>query len=230
MALSNIPPAISALFSSVQATDLAALRQAIADEAIIADRGITYRGPEATRHWLEDFTRNGPVNIRPINLARRLGTIVVTAVVKGIADRDKAGSDQLDWHFSVSGDKVSAVTVLQTTWPDMPVAVTAFVRATNAFDLPELLNSFSDDALVNDQFQNHWGKDAIRHWASRDVTGEHLTMYISAVSQHYGCTIVTANVDGEYDKRGLPEPLMLEFFFETVKQKIVQLIVLRHHD
>ncbi len=55
-------------------------------------------------------------------------------------------------------------------------------------------------------------------------------MYVVSAQQLYGCTILTANVDGDYDKRGLPDPLALEFFFETVQARVVQLIVLRHHD
>jgi len=39
---------------------------------------------------------------------------------------------------------------------------------------------------------------------------------------------VTANIDGNYDKRGLPEPLTLVFYFSAHDGKIVQLIILRN--
>ena len=38
-------------------------------------------------------------------------------------------------------------------------------------------------------------------------------MNLSKVINHYASFIVTANVDGNYDKRGLPEPLVLAFYF-----------------
>ena len=45
---------------------------------------------------------------------------------------------------------------------------------------------------------------------------------------HYGNFIVTANVDGNYDKRGLPDPLILAFYFTGNSDLIVQLIILRN--
>ena len=44
--------------------------------------------------------------------------------------------------------------------------VAAYVEATNSFDLEGLLATFADDALVNDQLRDYWGKPAIREWAA----------------------------------------------------------------
>jgi hypothetical protein len=44
-------------------------------------------------------------------------------------------------------------------------------------------------------------------WAARDVIGERLTLEVVATVQHYGRLIVTANVDGLFENRGLPDPL-----------------------
>jgi hypothetical protein len=48
------------------------------------------------------------------------------------------------------------------------------------------------------------------------------------VINHYGNFIATANVDGNYDKRGLPDPLVLAFYFTPKSDLIVQLIILRN--
>jgi hypothetical protein len=48
------------------------------------------------------------------------------------------------------------------------------------------------------------------------------------VTKHYGNFIVTANVDGNFDKRGLPDPLVLAFYFTRHRNLIVQLIILRN--
>jgi hypothetical protein len=45
---------------------------------------------------------------------------------------------------------------------------------------------------------------------------------------HYGNFIATADVDGNYDKRGLPDPLVLAFYFTAHNNLIVQLIILRN--
>jgi hypothetical protein len=110
----------------------------------------------------------------------------------------------------------------------LPPLVAAYVDATNSFDLERLLATFADDALVNDQLRDYWGKPAIRRWAERDIIGERLTMVVTTVVEHYGSFIVTANVDGAFDKRGLPDPLVLAFYFTPHGDQIVQLIILRN--
>jgi len=110
----------------------------------------------------------------------------------------------------------------------LPPPVAAFVEATNSFDLERLLATFADDALVNDQLRDYWGKAAIRGWAERDIIGERLTIAVTKVVRHYDNLIVTADIDGEFDKRGLPDPLVLAFYFTPHNDLIVQLIILRN--
>jgi hypothetical protein len=110
----------------------------------------------------------------------------------------------------------------------LPPLVAAYVEATNSFDIERLMATFAEDALVNDQLRDYWGKPAIREWASRDIIGERLTMYVTKVINHYGNFIVTANVDGNYDKRGMPDPLVLAFYLTAHSDLIVQLIILRN--
>jgi hypothetical protein len=106
--------------------------------------------------------------------------------------------------------------------------VAAYVEATNSFDLEKLLELFSDDALVNDQLRDYWGKQAIRGWAERDIVGQSLTMDVTTAIEHYGNCIVTANVRGEFDMTGLPDPLVYAFYFTPHGERIVQLIILRN--
>jgi ketosteroid isomerase-like protein len=110
----------------------------------------------------------------------------------------------------------------------LPTLVAAYVEASNNFDLERLMSTFAEDALVNDQLRDYWGKSAIREWAKRDIIGERLTMNVTKVINHYDNFIVTANVDGNYDKRGLPDPLVLAFYFTAQSDLIVQLIILRN--
>src|SRR5271168_225534 len=110
----------------------------------------------------------------------------------------------------------------------LPTLVAAYVEATNSFDLERLMSTFAEDALVNDQLRDYWGKPTIREWAKRDIIGERLTMNVTKVINHHDNFIVTANVDGNYDKRGLPDPLVLAFYFTAQSDLIVQLIILRN--
>ena len=96
---------------------------------------------------------------------------------------------------------------LPETPATLPPLVATFVEATNSADLERLVTTFADDALVNDQLREYRGRAAIREWAARDIIGQRVTMYVVSDVEHYGHAIVTANVDGDYDKRGLPDPL-----------------------
>jgi hypothetical protein len=106
--------------------------------------------------------------------------------------------------------------------------VAAYVEATNNFDLERLLGLFADDALVNDQLCDYWGKPAIRQWAARDIVAQSLTMEVTTVIEHYGNFIVAANVRGKFDMTGLPDPLVYAFYFTPHGDRIVQLIILRN--
>src|SRR5580700_2021167 len=103
--------------------------------------------------------------------------------------------------------------VAQNTPVAVPPLVAVYVEATNGFDLERLVAAFADDALVNDQLRDYWGKTAIRDWAERDIIGERLTIAVTKVVKHYDNFIVTADIDGNFDKRGLPDPLVLAFYF-----------------
>jgi len=39
---------------------------------------------------------------------------------------------------------------------------------------------------------------------------------------------VRAAVDGDFDKRGLPEPLMVSFYFRPTRGSSPQMLILRH--
>jgi hypothetical protein len=110
----------------------------------------------------------------------------------------------------------------------LPLTVATYVNATNSRDLERLLSTFADDALVNDQLRDYWGKSAITEWAEREIIGRSLTMDVTAVVQHYGCFIVSANVRGDFDMRGLPDPLVHAFYFTPRSERIVQLVILRN--
>jgi hypothetical protein len=111
---------------------------------------------------------------------------------------------------------------------DLPAAVAAYIAATNAFDADALIGCFAKGALVNDQLRDYWDLDAIKAWAEREIIGDKVTMKVVKVVEHFGDAIVTAHVDGDYDKTGLPGPLVLAFHFTVRADKIVRLIILNN--
>jgi hypothetical protein len=110
----------------------------------------------------------------------------------------------------------------------LPASVAAYIAATNAFDADALVACFAQGALVNDQLRDYWGIDAIKAWAEREIIGDKVTMQVLKVVEHFGDVIVTAKVDGDYDKTGLPGPLVLAFHFAVRADKIARLIILNN--
>lgn len=108
----------------------------------------------------------------------------------------------------------------------VPSVVDAFIAAMNSFDLDGFVETFTPDALVNDRHRQFWGTDAIRKWAELEITGDHVTMSPYHVVNHYGDVIITAEIDGDYDKSDLPVACSLAFYFVVRDDKITQLLLL----
>jgi len=107
--------------------------------------------------------------------------------------------------------------------------VAAYVEATNSFDLERLLATFAEDALVNDQLRDYWGKPAIREWAKHDIIGERSDDERNQGDQ----PLWELHRDGQcpmatMTSAGLPDPLVLAFYFTAQSDLIVQLIILRN--
>jgi ketosteroid isomerase-like protein len=222
--LANLPRTVAAFLNALEKRDMPALLAAFAKDAVLVDHGVEYSA-SAIRKWSELLPLEEGMTIRPINVARRDGKVVLTATRE---DRARSSAVRLDWWFTIADGKISALMIEAAKFPDLPAPVAAYVQAANTFDLEALLAPFADDAIVNDQLREYRGKQAIKGWAARDIVGDHVTMYVVTAVEHYGNAIVTANVDGDYDKRGLPDPLVVTFYFSINRDKIIQLIILRN--
>ena len=108
----------------------------------------------------------------------------------------------------------------------VPAAVAAYVEASNKGDGAAVMATFADDALVNDVQREFRGKAAIRAWVEREIFGDKVTMEVIEVSDRNGDVAVTARLDGTYDKTGLPDPLLLTYYFSLRGGLINTLIVL----
>ncbi len=108
----------------------------------------------------------------------------------------------------------------------LPSPIDAFFAAADRADLEGLWACFSRDALVNDQLRDFWGCGAIRDWLQAEVVGERLRFLVTQVREHHGEIIVTAEVDGDFDKTGLPQPMIVTLHFTLRDGAIVRLIIL----
>jgi ketosteroid isomerase-like protein len=111
---------------------------------------------------------------------------------------------------------------------ELPSPVAAYIAAVNNFDLNILTETFAEDALVNDHREEFSGRAAIRDWAQREIIGDSVTMYVTKVVRRGDSVAVTACLDGAFDKTGLPDPLVLAFYFSISGERIVQLIIVHN--
>jgi len=110
----------------------------------------------------------------------------------------------------------------------LPAAVQGYIDGGNAFDSDAVSNWFAEDALVNDARREFWGVDAIRRWLDREVIGDKVTMDVTSSFEHHGDVVVNALMDGDYDKTGLPDRLILSHYFTVSDDRIVRLIIIRN--
>ena len=111
---------------------------------------------------------------------------------------------------------------------NLPSPVAAYVAATNAFDIDAFMASFAEDALVNDHRNEFATPEAIRAWAQREIIGDRVSMQVTGATCRGNAVAVTANIDGNFDKTGLPDPLVLTFYFTVSGDRISQLIIVHN--
>ena len=106
--------------------------------------------------------------------------------------------------------------------------VAELFAAINAFDTDAIMDAFADDALVNDNRREFWGPSDIRRWVEREIVGDKVTVDVADAIEHDGLTIVQGVYDGEYDKTGLPDPLILTHYMTVAEDtgKIANLIII----
>jgi hypothetical protein len=110
----------------------------------------------------------------------------------------------------------------------LPAPVRTYIAASNAFDGDAVIAAFTDDAVVNDTRREFSGLSAIRAWLDREIIGDKVTMTVTATRERYGLVIIDAVMDGNYDKSGLPDPLVLTYYFVLADDHIAQLIIIHN--
>jgi hypothetical protein len=100
--------------------------------------------------------------------------------------------------------------------------------AINAFDTDAIMDTFSEDALVNDVRREFWGKPEIRRWVERELVGDKVVIEVTDAVEHDGLTIVQGIYDGEYDKTDIPDPLILTHYLTVADGKIANLIIIHN--
>ena len=110
----------------------------------------------------------------------------------------------------------------------LPRVVADHIAACNAHDAERWMATFAPDAMVNDIQREFIGADAVRAFADREIFGPGVTMAVQQAWERHGDITVHARMDGTYDKTGLPDPLILSFYFSLRDARITQLIIVHN--
>ncbi|WP_043286045.1 nuclear transport factor 2 family protein [Paraburkholderia oxyphila] len=114
-----------------------------------------------------------------------------------------------------------------STWRAIAGTIaSSFVDAVNASDADRLANLFIEDAYLNDQLRDFWGKEAIARWIRDEIVAERFYMNVTDARLHFGDLMLRAEVGGDFEKMGLPSPLILSFIFTFFDDKIARLLIL----
>lgn len=109
----------------------------------------------------------------------------------------------------------------------LPKTIDDFFTALNDEDLAGVVRGFASDAVINDQMQELSGIEEIIRWAEQDIIGFHVRAAILYIRLRSSGAIVSAKITGDFDAPGLPEPLIMLFYFVLSDNLIDQLIILR---
>ena len=94
---------------------------------------------------------------------------------------------------------------------DLSKLATEFVRTINGNDPSGFIAMFCDDAMVDDAGRIVRDRDAIRKWAAHDIFAASVTLDALDVSEYASGVTITAKVEGTFDRKGLPDPLIMTF-------------------
>lgn len=91
----------------------------------------------------------------------------------------------------------------------LPPVPQRYVDAVNAFDVDAVMQTLAPDAVVYDNQREFASSEAIRDWVAAEIVGDRVTMQLVEASERSGVTVLRARYDGNYDKTGLPDELVL---------------------
>ncbi|MFV8320089.1 nuclear transport factor 2 family protein [Mycobacterium sp. 23] len=105
-----------------------------------------------------------------------------------------------------------------------------YVEAVNAFSIDAVMRTFAPDAVVNDNQREFADPEAIRGWVAAEIVGDRVTMEVLDTDDRSGLTVLRARYDGDFDKTGLPDELVLTNYIVARDDLITGLFIVFNRD
>src|SRR6266478_7262813 len=97
---------------------------------------------------------------------------------------------------------------------ELPPAAAEYVRSINEHDPAAFAALFNDGAIVDDAGREFRGRAAIVAWGDSDIFAPKVTLDVLNVATRDGATVITTKVDGNFDRTGLPDPVIIDHHIE----------------
>ena len=98
-----------------------------------------------------------------------------------------------------------------------------YVDSINTHDVATFQRLFADAAVVDDAGRELRGIAAIKDWSDREIFGVQVTLEVVKVQQQDDQTVLTTKVDGNFDRTGLPNPVIINHDLQIDAGKISKL-------
>lgn len=109
------------------------------------------------------------------------------------------------------------------THPALPAPIQRYLDTINQNNPAGFLASFAADAVARDIGHEYRGTLQIKEWSEREIFAVQVRLGVIRFFQNDDTFCVTVKVDGNFDKTGLPDPLMMRNDFTLTEERIATL-------
>jgi ketosteroid isomerase-like protein len=104
----ELPAVVQTYFDSTNRHDIEAVLSCFSDGATVRDEAHQYRGPKEIEGWIATTVEKYKFQIKPVSVSKRE---VETLVAMEVSGTFPGSPITLDYRFTLSGDKISSLTI-----------------------------------------------------------------------------------------------------------------------
>jgi len=105
----------------------------------------------------------------------------------------------------------------------LPPTAAEYVRSINDHDREAFNALFVEATFVNDAGREFCGRAAIESWSHGDIFDAQVTLEVIDATDRDGETVITTKVEGNFDRTGLPSPVIINHHITVEHDRIVGL-------
>ena len=108
---------------------------------------------------------------------------------------------------------------------NLPPPIVEFVNAINRHNTTDVLQTLGENIVITDEGQEYRGIEEARTWCDEKCVAVKVTLRVVDMNETDDEAIVAFEIDGSFDKSGLPDPFVMNFHFTIADNKVVELFI-----